>query len=358
MGQSFLKIGMATVKDSNVNPQADSPFFGLIPAEIRNQIFQLALSADYDYTKPYTPYSFYFRPGFCYAEKIHLDLLLTCRRIYFETRYLPLIINVHTEWFYRAPLRSSRKFMNTVNVRGTNVQRTTNEKSLTEDQKSAIRSVHLFTQQYWLEDAWHNYFGWSYFTERWSALTQIRITIRHTDWWNWESNAPLAMDAKRLGRARPNDWVGISNPFEPGSWGHAFRNFRAIKIFELELETIERKKDELDKIVKQASTWHFVLGNGSIMCIDDSKMTRTGWVGSKYFTGKPEPPAPNVRQHRRDDFSQPDENPAQSRLAKVGVKFDNLPELGCNLAPTERLTYYVVKLRWHVLAESTEVMQG
>lgn len=358
MGQRFLNISMATVKDSNVNPQAGSPFFGLIPAEIRNQIFQLALSADNDYTKPYTPYSFYFRPGFCYAKKIHLDLLLTCRRIYFETRYLPLIINVHTEWFYRAPSRSSLKFMNPVNVTSTNVLRTTNEESLTEDQKSAIRSVHLFTQQYWLEDAWHNNRGWSRFTETWSTLAQIRITIRHTDWWYWESNARLAMDAKRSRRARPNDWVGISNPFELGSWGDAFRNFRALKIFELELETVERKKDELDKIVVKASTWRFVLGNGNIMRMDDSKTTRTGWVGSKYFTGKPEPPVPNTRQQRRDDFSQPDENPARTRLAKMGVKFDDLPELECNLAPTERLTYYVVKLTWHVLAESTEVTQG
>ena len=79
------------------------------------------------------------------------------------------------------------------------------------------------------------------------------------------------MDAKRAGKARPNAWVEASNSFELGSWGDAFRNFKALKAFELELETVECKKNELDEIIARAPTWQFVLANGNIMAMDKSK---------------------------------------------------------------------------------------
>ena len=357
--QALLNIVMTTSFDDSVNLQSQSAIFSHIPAEIRNQIFSLALTADDDKEKPYTPYSYYYRPGYLYSHKIHTNLLLTCRRIYLEARLLPLSIHEHTGWFFRGPLGLSQKFLPVEKNKRTDIRRTY-EECLKKDQLSAICKVHLFTQQFWLEDTWGDKRGWPFFTQKWSDLTHIKITVRHTDWWYWESAAPLAMDAKRAGRAKPNDWIDVSNPFEAGSWGAAFRNFQALKKFVLELETIERKKNELDKIVPHASNWQFMLGNGNVMALNESETKRNGWVGSRYFSGKPEPPRSRRwgRGPQQDHPSASSENSARTSLAVAGVIFDELSEPVASLAPNEVLTYYVVTLTWRTSARQVEMTKG
>lgn len=375
-----MTVAMITANEENTNLQSQSPIFSRIPAEIRNQVFLLALAADDDTEKPYSPYSYHYRPGYHYPHKIHLDLLLTCRRVYLETRFLSLSINEHTDWFFRAPPGTREKFLPKLNTKPKDDQRAY-QNCLNEYQKSALCKVHIFTQQFWLEDAWPNHPAWPLFTQLWGNLTEIKITIRHTDWWNWEYGAPLAMDAKRAGQAKPNDWIEASNSFKPGSWGDAFRNFRALKVFQLELETVEGKKNELDKIIAHAETWQFVLGNGNVMAMDKSKTRKAGWVGSKYFIGKLESNPLNRRFRRlsisrnqiasHSDFitfhrnsSQeiprkviflPAENPARTRLIATGVVFDDSIEAEASLTPEERLTYYVVTLTWHALTRPVDV---
>lgn len=47
----------------------------------------------------------------------------------------------------------------------------------------------------------------------------------------------------------------------------------------MELETVEKKKLELDVIVARAPGWQFPLGDQHVLILDESKTRRTGWVG-------------------------------------------------------------------------------
>ena len=76
-----------------MDAQAGSPLFMSLPAEIRNHIFQLALTSFDDKTRPYKRGAYYYRPGHRYAQKIDTNLLRTCRRILYETRDIPASIN-------------------------------------------------------------------------------------------------------------------------------------------------------------------------------------------------------------------------------------------------------------------------
>ena len=101
----------------------------------------------------------------------------------------------------------------------------------------------------------------------------------------WENEAPLALDPKSSGRPSAYSYkVGLSARFEKDSWGNQFRNILGLKEFELELETVEKKKDELDAIIARTPDWEFPLGDGSILILNQAKTKRTGWVG--YPLGK------------------------------------------------------------------------
>ena len=97
-------------KPLTVNPQLSSPFYnGRIPAEIRDQIFLYALS---EYTKddPGSQYSVstnYTRPGYTGMRKVCIALLLTCRKVYLETYFLPPKMKEHVFWHGRSPRSES-----------------------------------------------------------------------------------------------------------------------------------------------------------------------------------------------------------------------------------------------------------
>ena len=50
---------------------------------------------------------------------------------------------------------------------------------------------------------------------------------------------------------------------------------------ELELETVEKKKDELDAIVARANGWLFPAHDNQVFVLDESKTKRMGWVGHR-----------------------------------------------------------------------------
>lgn len=96
----------------------------------------------------------------------------------------------------------------------------------------------------------------------------------------WEHQAPIALEPKRRGRASAcNHHAKSSDPFEVHSWGAQFRNIKGLKKFQLELETIDKKKAELDALVERAPGWRFPLGDGQLLVLDQAKTRRAGWVG-------------------------------------------------------------------------------
>ena len=320
-----------------INPQVTSTLFSKLPAEIRNHIFYYALLAYPDFARPYSKHSYWYRPGFTHVRAISVNLLLTCRRLYLETHLLPVLHNEHVIWGVeksRIPPGSTNPLLH--------------DRHMTPSQRNAIQYVHLFTQQFWLED-WKN--QWRDFTTSWpkSGPERLRITIRHTDWWYnlLGENSPLALDPKRKGRARVGEWVPDDQPYESGSWGSRFENLPGLKIFEMELETIEAKREQLDTIVEKARSWRFPSSDGKVLVMnEDEKALKSTWTGSKHFKGlnAPNPPAGlQLRQGSTASFSLG--NTASFSPFKTASRVDTESE---DLQPDDAHEYYVVLLTWRV----------
>lgn len=307
-----------------INPQIASPLFTLLPAEIRNLVFQYALEGYPDPSRPYSRHSFWYRPGYTHARKIATELLLTCRRAYLETDLLPVVHNEHIIWGVersRVPPTTCSYLL---------------ENRMKLSQRNAIQYVHIFTQQFWLED-WKD--QWLAYSKSWlyGCPPRLRITIRHTDWWYnlLGENSPLALDPKRKGRARVGDWVGPKEPFEPGSWGQRFVYMKGLREFELELETVQSKRKELEVIIGRARRWKFPLGDGQVLVLDEDSTETATWTGSKYFKGYNSSnmqPGMQLRQGSTASFSQLSRKKTYSEIEE--------------LAPGDSLDYYVVTLTW------------
>jgi hypothetical protein len=68
--------------------QAQSPLFSVIPPEIRNEIFSLALRPYIDVEKLYDRETYWARPGAEGPTRIDTALLRTCKRVWGETKVL------------------------------------------------------------------------------------------------------------------------------------------------------------------------------------------------------------------------------------------------------------------------------
>ncbi|KAI4095172.1 MAG: hypothetical protein LQ339_007332 [Xanthoria mediterranea] len=251
--------------DHAVSLQSDSPLFNRIPPEVRNEIFKLALTGYEDPKgRKYRVSAYYCRPGFTRAYKIDTGLLLTCRRVYWETCMLPASINEHTSWYWREPPGIKKNHLPIDNRRSSIIRR------------RGLRTIHVFAQQIWLEGD-----SFAGFTRLWQYVcpTTLIITLRHSDWWWWESEEPLTFDPKQEGKASIGKHSRPSDPFPPGSWGNQFRKIKGLRKLQLELETVDKKKPELDAIVDRAGGWEFTLGDERVLRLNKSKTRRTGWIG-------------------------------------------------------------------------------
>jgi hypothetical protein len=83
------------------NYQSQSPLFGLLPGEIRNEIFALALLQYEDGAAAYPEDSYWYRPGFTGPRKSYSGLLRTCKLAYAEGRQVFLEQLEWAFWFGR-----------------------------------------------------------------------------------------------------------------------------------------------------------------------------------------------------------------------------------------------------------------
>jgi hypothetical protein len=264
--------------------QVSCPLFTRIPGELRTRIFEFALTEYDDLRHPYDENTFYYRPGYHYRQRIDTALLRTCRLIYLEAHLIPIAINEHTFWCFRGPPHRLLDARPQIYFPG-----------MTPEQRIAAEHIHFFTQQYWLEGTWAG--------SPWATVTQIpemhprklTITIRHTDWWYWESDEPLGIDPRLPGRVHKHEMLS-SDPHaeikDSGdrraarvrlAWGNQFKNLKGLRELVIELETVERKKLELDEIVSRAKGWWFKLADGKVLIRDEAETRSYTWVGSREF---------------------------------------------------------------------------
>jgi hypothetical protein len=208
------------------NPQDESPLYTVLPKEIRDLIFAFATSQTEDLSNAYKPTDYWYRPGSTAPLITYTALLRTCRRVYLETHNLPLK-NLEVKFYFaddRGPPQDQQKIANSL-------QRHEASARVVEH----IDTVHFHTQMFIAERM---------FWERGDAdsILEIlrprclRLTIRHTDWWDWEDDLPLEFQMEWLQRLLDAPWLAF------------------LETFTLELETLESKKDQLKPIVDELLT--------------------------------------------------------------------------------------------------------
>ncbi|KAI1267642.1 hypothetical protein F5Y18DRAFT_307331 [Xylariaceae sp. FL1019] len=309
-----------------VDPQLSSPLFnGRIPAEIRTMIFKYAVTEFLDpnglvlpietfqiqhshdpvpasdFTSQYLSTDFgtriqkaylpaapeprgdyrnrglrevrdgydWLRFDHAHAMKPSVSLLFTCRRVYLETHQLSLeqaekrIYCMNGPRFLEDPDRARHL----------------------PDKHNAVRFMRLYMQQFYLEDTRLEQLM------RFSNLEQLRITIRRTDWWNWESNASLRINPWRGNSQNVRNVAymhqAMANPtdfpnFAKDAWGTAFAKFPKLKSLTMDFEATQDERSEMDVIVAWATTWKLPLSNARHLSAEGRPIKKLSWRGFPY----------------------------------------------------------------------------
>ncbi|KIK67751.1 hypothetical protein GYMLUDRAFT_190466 [Collybiopsis luxurians FD-317 M1] len=222
--------------------QESSPLFGHVPPEVRNTIFLYALLSYEDLSTAYPNDAHYFRPEYRYAVRISTRLLRTCRLIYLETRFLPVMAYEHTFWCYRSPPGITHASDPAAYFQ-----------KFTEEQNSHVDRVHFFTQQFYLEQAFPRICQ----TSRMSPKL-LKVTLRHGDWWYWESNNPLQLKT---------------------GWATGLQYTRGLEEVVLELETMERDKNQIYSIAEQVRKEKYPASDGRIFSSFGNPLVKREWMG-------------------------------------------------------------------------------
>ncbi|KAK7533099.1 uncharacterized protein J3D65DRAFT_532316, partial [Phyllosticta citribraziliensis] len=195
--------------------QQQSPLWGKLPAEIRNQIFELAVSQHLDPSRPYEEGSFHYRPGYTHTFRVCTALLQTCRLAWSETHSIPMRSATIPIWESTARGPDGRMRPHSITSFSRSVLTAANIRDM--------EHVQFFPQLYWLEsNNLSRIFRNACFRPR-----RITITIRHTDWWWWENDEDLHL----------ND---VSFTLPPSTEELVF-----------EFETLVHKKSQLNPIVSR-----------------------------------------------------------------------------------------------------------
>lgn len=244
------------------DPQEQSRLFSHIPAEVRNAIFRLALT-DYlepDPAKRYNSDTLFSRPSYSAPRRTDTALLRTCRAAYREAWFLPFILREHTHYLGhddRAPPDYGQS--HTLNIRNLTTilqkyqvgQQSEAEADGDKERIVEIDSLRVFTQMFKLEEGFPLA---NLIKTPGLRFRRLTITLRHTDWWYWERDNPLSISGSNL----------ISNVSEvlPAT----------VREIVFELESVERKKGQIDSIAAQMrEKWFFKRADGAILFADASE---------------------------------------------------------------------------------------
>lgn len=259
---------------SNIHLQTQSPLFSAIPAELRSLIFTYALT-DYEDTnhESYDCNTYWYRPGYKAKRRTATELLRTCKRVFQETWFMPFALAEHC--FYLTHQGRAPPGHVTVQRMG---EYLATLKDFAQNQDGMdipqIHSIRIFAQLWALEDPRRlkEVFSLDGFRPK-----NVNITIRYTDFWYWESNSPLHIDAR---------WVNkVVFP-------------ESVTRIRMDFEMVIRRKKEIDILADLAAEeWYFRRADGVIFKASKEDTVTTGWTGSSTWD--------NVRWIR--DESRPNE---------------------------------------------------
>ena len=280
---SYSTATTAQIDMDKADEQSKSLLFSKLPLEIRLRIFEYAVVSVDDLTKPYIFDRVYYRPGYHYHQKTEITLLLTCKRIFEEARFMPVARTEHTFWLFGGPSRMMRTWVHGL------ARFDAWTVSLNEDQRQAVDQVHLFAQQAYLEGL-----GQQTRLPPLAGITTKRLTLtfRHSDWWSWQS-PPESSD--KLGicpwlPGRVSQQTMLSQPLKPdlgvlkevmkeGTWGHQIRRVRGLSVLKIEFETDVVKKAQLQQVLERAKYWMFPLSDTSATLVQVGEFRDSSWEG-------------------------------------------------------------------------------
>lgn len=245
---------LTEISPLNSHPQMQSPLFSVLPPEIRNQIFELAVSEYEDTTRPYDSRADYYRPDQCFPKVINADLLLTCRRVYYETNAIPMRNATHCLWLdatsrFQDPHRTPLQF-----------------ESLTRKQQTELSHVHVFTSFYCPELK-------ALVSRQQFRPKHLTITVS----WNFDWGPPgddVVLMSSGTGLELADD---AKFPDE-------------LEDLKIEFEGLERWKSELDELLKRVIRWRFELRDGTKMVPDEATDVRR-WTRQSNWLGVTSPPS-------------------------------------------------------------------
>ncbi|OKL58789.1 hypothetical protein UA08_05722 [Talaromyces atroroseus] len=244
---------------SNINLQEQCPLFTILPAEIRSLIYTYALTDYEDIThdgQSYDRNTYWYRPGYKARRRTATELLRSCKRVFQETWFMPFALAEHSFYLMhqdRAPprrvtLERMRQYLATLR----DFARIQDGKDIPQ-----IHSIRVFAQLWALEDPrrLQEVLNLEGFRPR-----NVTITIRYTDFWFWERNAPLHIDAR---------WV--NTVIFPES----------VSTIKMDFEMVDRRKKEIDFITDLAvEKWVFRRADGIIFRANKEDTVTSGWTGS------------------------------------------------------------------------------
>ncbi|KAL3431021.1 hypothetical protein BDV09DRAFT_199141 [Aspergillus tetrazonus] len=252
--------------------QSQSPLFSTLPPEIRTEIFNYTLSPIEDKSKLYAKDTYWARPGYSAPHKTYTELLRTCKRVYAESWFMPFALAEHSFYIVardRAPSRRAnwrwqKELMEEwLKVLNDNHREGQDQGQGHDRRKVEVGDVRVFAQLYLLEPG---KLLQSVLDTEHLLPKRVHLTLRYTDFWYWEHNRPL--------------YIG-------GEWVTRIRFPESVKMFAVDFESLERRKEEVDILVSQAvEKWVFRRKDGRTLAAKSAEFATTKWTGSSMFGGK------------------------------------------------------------------------
>ncbi|OCK83006.1 hypothetical protein K432DRAFT_292037 [Lepidopterella palustris CBS 459.81] len=237
-----LRRRLAGITPLNCHAQRQSPLFSVLPPELRNQIFELAVSQYDDLSRPYRENAYWYRPGHHYEPRTDTRLLRTCRLVYYETCVIPMRSATHHVYFEHGISVPNYFF------------------HFARKEQENIYHLHIFTnfRQYELRFIQNLLTG---LRLHWKRIT---MTVRTTDWLTWDDG----------GSARDME-KNLKTLILPDS----------CKEFVLEFEAPATRKTERDQRISGAATWEFKAQSGAVFTTEASRIAISTWTGSADING-------------------------------------------------------------------------
>ncbi|KAF1974412.1 hypothetical protein BU23DRAFT_567607 [Bimuria novae-zelandiae CBS 107.79] len=281
------------VVQGEVCDQKQSPLFSKIPPEIRNEIFRLALreyfpegrewdaqgmgqteNAGYGNVKETA--SYVKRPGYEGLKTVDTDLLRTCKRVYEETKMLPL--QDLEICFYMGHKERVPKYYTMTPYTGMNTYAHPRMNWFKPEHWARISHFHVFGQMYALRQGFRGLFRHT--QERACHPASLTLTLRYTDWWYWESNDPIYP-------ILPQRFLPMADIEIPST----------VQEMSVEFESIEPKLKELEGVVadmfQRKDHWVWKRRDGRVLKVCGRGVEGDGvrtwrWTGPARFGGRSE----------------------------------------------------------------------